>query len=57
MNNTQIPAQYSTGLSQSNIEQALIAAGKNLDQLQPADLALMEDFPPWVASPPANWWI
>jgi sarcosine/dimethylglycine N-methyltransferase len=44
MNNTQIRAQYSTGLSQSNIEQALIAAGKNLDHLQPADLALMEDF-------------
>jgi sarcosine/dimethylglycine N-methyltransferase len=44
MNNTQIPAQYSTGLSHSNIEQALIAAGKNLDHLQPADLALMEDF-------------
>jgi SAM-dependent methyltransferase len=44
MNNTQIPAQYSTGLSQTNIEQALIAAGKNLDHLQPADLALMEDF-------------
>jgi sarcosine/dimethylglycine N-methyltransferase len=44
MINTQIPAQYSTGLSQSNIEQALIAAGKKLDQLRPADLALMEDF-------------
>ena len=44
MNNTQIPVQYSTGLSQRNIEQALVAAGKNLDQLQPADLALLEDF-------------
>jgi sarcosine/dimethylglycine N-methyltransferase len=44
MNNTQIPAQYSTGLSHSNIEQALIAAGKDLDHLQPADLALTEDF-------------
>jgi ubiquinone/menaquinone biosynthesis C-methylase UbiE len=44
MNTTPIPAQYSTGLSQSNIEQALIAAGKNLDQLQPADLAMLEDF-------------
>lgn len=36
--------QYSTGLTRNNIEQALIAAGKNLDHLQPADLALMEDF-------------
>jgi sarcosine/dimethylglycine N-methyltransferase len=44
MNTTPIPAQYSTGLSQSNIEQALIAAGKNLDQLEPADLAMLEDF-------------
>lgn len=37
-------AQYSTGLSHNNIEQALIAAGKKLDQLQPADLAMLEDF-------------
>ena len=44
MNNTQIPAQYSTGLSHNNIEQALISAGKNLDDLAPADLAAMEDF-------------
>jgi sarcosine/dimethylglycine N-methyltransferase len=44
MTNTQIPAQYSTGLSHSNIEQALITAGKDLDDLQPADLAMMEDF-------------
>jgi ubiquinone/menaquinone biosynthesis C-methylase UbiE len=44
MINTQIPAQYSTGLSQPNIEQALIAAGKDLDHLQPADLAMLEDF-------------
>jgi sarcosine/dimethylglycine N-methyltransferase len=36
--------QYSTGLSQNNIEQALIAAGKDLDNLAPADLALLEDF-------------
>jgi hypothetical protein len=28
----------------SNIEQALIAAGMDLDHLQPADLALVEDF-------------
>jgi sarcosine/dimethylglycine N-methyltransferase len=44
MKNTQIPAQYSTGLSRHNIEQALIAAGKDLDQLHPADLGPLEDF-------------
>jgi ubiquinone/menaquinone biosynthesis C-methylase UbiE len=44
MKDTQIPAQYSTGLSRRNIEQALIAAGKDLDHLEPADLALLEDF-------------
>ena len=43
MNDT-IAAQYSTGLSQRNIEHALIAAGKDLDHLQPADLGLLEDF-------------
>ena len=43
MNDT-IAAQYSTGLSQRNIEHALIAAGKGLDHLQPADLGLLEDF-------------
>ncbi|HXS86902.1 MAG TPA: methyltransferase domain-containing protein [Mycobacterium sp.] len=36
--------QYSTGLSQNNIEHALIAAGKSMDHLQPADLAMLEDF-------------
>jgi SAM-dependent methyltransferase len=36
--------QYSTGLSQPNIEQALIAAGKDLGHLVPADLGLLEDF-------------
>ena len=44
MNATQIHAQYSTGLSRRNIEQALIAAGKDLDHLRPADLGLLEDF-------------
>jgi sarcosine/dimethylglycine N-methyltransferase len=44
MNNTQIPGQYSTGLSRSNIEQALVAAGHDLDKLRPADLAALEDF-------------
>jgi SAM-dependent methyltransferase len=43
MNDT-IAAQYSTGLSRPNIERALIDAGKDLDGLRPADLALLEDF-------------
>ena len=43
MNDT-IQNQYSTGLSRNNIERALIAAGKDLDHLAPADLALLEDF-------------
>lgn len=43
MNDT-IQNQYSTGLSRRNIEQALISAGKDLDHLGPADLALLEDF-------------
>jgi SAM-dependent methyltransferase len=42
--NNRLQNQYSTGLSRRNIEQALIAAGKDLDHLQPADLALLEDF-------------
>ena len=44
MHTPQIDSQYSTGLSRSNIERALVAAGKDLGQLQPADLALVEDF-------------
>jgi sarcosine/dimethylglycine N-methyltransferase len=44
MNNILIPAQYSTGLSRSNIERALLAAGLDLDRLRPADLAPLEDF-------------
>ena len=43
MNDT-IQIQYSTGLSRNNIERALRAAGKDLDHLVPADLALLEDF-------------
>jgi ubiquinone/menaquinone biosynthesis C-methylase UbiE len=39
-----IEVQYSTGLSRRNIEQSLVAAGKDLDDLQPADLGLLEDF-------------
>jgi SAM-dependent methyltransferase len=42
--NNQLQNQYSTGLSRRNMEQALIAAGIDLDRLQPADLALLEDF-------------
>jgi sarcosine/dimethylglycine N-methyltransferase len=42
--NDAIAMQYSTGLSRRNIEQALIAAGKNLDHLGTADLGLLEDF-------------
>jgi hypothetical protein len=44
MKDTQIHVQYSTGLSRRNIEQALVAAGKDLNHLQPADLELLEDF-------------
>jgi ubiquinone/menaquinone biosynthesis C-methylase UbiE len=44
MNARQIDNQYSTGLSRSKIEQALIAAGKDLSNLQPDDLADLEDF-------------
>jgi ubiquinone/menaquinone biosynthesis C-methylase UbiE len=42
--NAQIDNQYSTGLSRSRIEQALIAAGKDLNHLEPDDLAELEDF-------------
>jgi sarcosine/dimethylglycine N-methyltransferase len=41
---TQTGTQYSTGLSQPNIERALIAAGKDLEHLVPADLGTLEDF-------------
>src|SRR5580704_19444166 len=44
MKDSEIDAQYSTGLSRHNIEQALIAAGKDLNHLQPADLGMLEDF-------------
>jgi sarcosine/dimethylglycine N-methyltransferase len=42
MNDIQV--QYSTGLSRHNIEEALSAAGKDLNHLQAADLWLLEDF-------------
>src|ERR1700756_4868717 len=44
MTDTQIHAQYSTGLSRRSIEQALIAAGKDLNGLEVADLGMVEDF-------------
>jgi sarcosine/dimethylglycine N-methyltransferase len=44
MTDIQIETQYSTGASRQAIEEALVAAGKDLDHLQPADLALLEDF-------------
>lgn len=40
----QIETQYSTGASRQAIEQALATAGKDLGNLRPADLALLEDF-------------
>jgi sarcosine/dimethylglycine N-methyltransferase len=40
----QIETQYSTGASRQDIEQALVAAGKDLGHLRPADVALLEDF-------------
>ena len=44
MTDIQIETQYSTGASRQTIEQALVAAGKDLGHLRPADLALLEDF-------------
>ncbi len=44
MTDIQIETQYSTGASRQAIEQALVAAGKDLDHLRPEDLALLEDF-------------
>jgi sarcosine/dimethylglycine N-methyltransferase len=40
----EIHAQYSTGLSRRNIEQALINAGKDPDHVAPTDLGPLEDF-------------
>jgi SAM-dependent methyltransferase len=36
--------QYSTGRSRTDIEEALLAAGKDLERLEPADLDSIEDF-------------
>ncbi|WP_067890573.1 class I SAM-dependent methyltransferase [Nocardia vaccinii] len=44
MTRARIPSPYETGSSRSDIERALIAAGKDLDHLQAADLGMLEDF-------------
>ncbi|MDR7172513.1 SAM-dependent methyltransferase [Nocardia kruczakiae] len=44
MTRTQIPAQYATGAARTDIERALLAAGKDLDRLRLDDLAMLEDF-------------
>ena len=44
MTDIKIETQYSTGASRRAIEQALVAAGKDLGHLRPEDLALLEDF-------------
>src|SRR5262245_1682006 len=44
MNDIAIPSQYVTGTSRADIEQALVAAGKDLDHLEAADLAMLEDY-------------
>ena len=44
MSDTRIQAQYATGLTRPNIKRALIAAGKDLDRLEAADLGMLEDF-------------
>ncbi len=44
MKTAQIDSQYSTGTSRRNIEQALIAAGKDLSDIQAEDLSALEDF-------------
>ncbi|MFX0577521.1 methyltransferase domain-containing protein [Nocardia nepalensis] len=44
MTSSQTSSPYETGVSRSRIEQALIAAEKNLDHLEPTDLGMLEDF-------------
>jgi ubiquinone/menaquinone biosynthesis C-methylase UbiE len=44
MSDTLVHSVYSAGDSRRNIEDALVATGKSLHNLQPADLALLEDF-------------
>jgi SAM-dependent methyltransferase len=44
MTASDIGTQYATGLSRQSIEQALTAAGKDIEHLAPADLGALEDF-------------
>ena len=44
MTDIKIETQYTTGAVRQAIEQALVGAGRDLDHLRPADLALLEDF-------------
>ena len=44
MTRARIPSHYETGSSRPDIERALIAAGKDLEHLQAADLGMLEDF-------------
>lgn len=43
-NMAHIADQYATGLARRDIERALTDAGLDLDRIQPADLAMLEDF-------------
>jgi sarcosine/dimethylglycine N-methyltransferase len=51
---TDIQTQYWTGASRRAIEQALVAAGKDLSHLRPEDLALLEDFREGTRRPAAS---
>jgi sarcosine/dimethylglycine N-methyltransferase len=44
MTSTDIEGQYTTGLSRRSIERALVAAGRDISHLAPADLGALEDF-------------
>ena len=44
MKAAQMDSQYSTGMSRQNIEQALVAAGKDLSEIHAEDLSAVEDF-------------
>lgn len=44
MNNRMIPSQYTTGTTRADIERALVAAGQDLDGLDAAELAMLEDY-------------
>ncbi|TCC01550.1 class I SAM-dependent methyltransferase [Kribbella soli] len=44
MSDSRLSTQYVTGTSRADIEQALIAAGKDVHALQAADLAMLEDY-------------